>query len=194
LGFLTFPLLIGGIAAAAVPILLHLIMRGVPKRIEFPPLRFLLKKQKVNQRKFRLRHLLLLALRIGVFVLIGFALARPSLRLDGSSGFAGRLGTQQAPIAAAIVIDNSPRMDYQHANKTRLELAKAEARWVLSQLPPQSEVAVLSNTRMNDTFQVDLFSAMERIDHLLTSPVGRSTRRKRTPHKFSRTRFTGSPH
>ena len=177
MNFLTFPLFIGGIAAAAVPIILHLIMRGVPKRIEFPPLRFLQKKQKVNQRKFRLRHLLLLALRIGVFVLIGFALARPSLRLDGFGGSAplvGKLGTQRAPIAAAIVIDNSPRMDYQHANKTRLELAQAEARWVLSQLPEQSEVAVLSNIRMNDTFQVDLFSAMERINRLSTTPVGRS--------------------
>ncbi|MCL2304072.1 MAG: BatA domain-containing protein [Planctomycetaceae bacterium] len=176
LGFLTFSFLIGGMAAAAVPILLHLIMRGVPKRIEFPPLRFLLKKQKINQRKFRLRHLLLLALRIGVFVLIGFALARPSLRLDGSGGggFAGHFGSQQAPIAAAIVIDNSPRMDYQHANKTRLELAKTEARWVLSQLPEQSQVAVLSNTRMNDMFQVDLFTARERIDRLSTTRVGRS--------------------
>ncbi len=176
MSFLTFPLLIGGAVAAVVPILLHLIMRGVPKRIEFPPLRFLQKKKKVNQRKFRLRHLLLLLLRIGVFVLLGFALARPTLRLDGSGGsssLAGRIGSQRAPIAAAIVIDNSPRMDYQHANKTRLELAKAEARWVLSQLPEQSEVAVLSNTRMNDTFQIDLYSATERIDHLATTPVGR---------------------
>ncbi len=176
MSFLTFPLLIGGAVAAVVPILLHLIMRGVPKRIEFPPLRFLQKKKKVNQRKFRLRHLLLLLLRIGVFVLLGFALARPTLRLDGSGGsssLAGRLGSQRAPIAAAIVIDNSPRMDYQHANKTRLELAKTEARWVLSQLPEQSQIAVLSNTRMNDMFQVDLYSATERIDHLATTPVGR---------------------
>ena len=177
MSFLTLPLLIGGAAAAIVPILLHLIMRGVPKRIEFPPLRFLQKRKKINQRKFRLRHLLLLMLRIGVFVLLGLALARPSLRMDGSTGpgsFAGRLGSQRAPIAAAIVIDNSLRMDYQNANKTRLELVKSEAGWLLSQLPEQSQIAVVSNTRMNDMFQVDLFSAKERIDRLATIPGGRS--------------------
>lgn len=178
MSFLTFPLLLGGIIAAIAPILLHLIMRGIPKQLEFPALRFLQRKRKLNKRKFRLRHLLLLLLRIGVFVLIAFALARPSVRWDGSgsaaSSLVNRFGSQAAPIAAAIVIDNSPRMDYQIANKTRLELAKSEARWVLSQLPPDSEIAVLSNTRMNDTFQVDLFSAVERIEHLSLNFEGRS--------------------
>lgn len=121
--------------------------------------------------------MLLLLLRVGAFILLGLALARPSLRWEegsSASAFASKFGSRSAPIAAAIVIDNSPRMDYQIANKTRLELAKSEARWVLSQLPEDSEVAILSNTRINDTFQVDLFSAVERIERLTLTNEGRT--------------------
>ncbi|MGL6195401.1 MAG: BatA domain-containing protein, partial [Thermoguttaceae bacterium] len=178
MSFLTFPLLLGGAAACLIPVLLHLIMRGVPKRIEFPPLRFLVRTRKVNQRKFRLRHLLLLLLRIGVCLLLGLALARPSFKLESGSGvgasLVNRLGSQAGPIAAAIVIDNSPRMEYQFANETRLEVAKDNARWLLSQLPQQSQIAVISGTRMNDSFQVDTFSALERINLLSVNPGGRA--------------------
>ncbi len=164
---------------AAIPVLLHLIMRGVPKRIEFPALRFLQRKQKVNRRKFQLRHLILLLLRVGLFVLIGLALARPSIRFDGpsasgSGSLLSRFASQETPIAAAIVIDSSPRMDYQIANQIRLEKAKVEARWVLSQLPEQSQIAVLNGVRRSETFEVDLYSAAERIDRTASNPEGRS--------------------
>lgn len=71
--------LIAGAIFAALPVLLHMIMKAKPKRIEFPALRLLQTRQTSNSRRMRIRHLLLLILRSLVVVLAVFALARPSL-------------------------------------------------------------------------------------------------------------------
>ena len=57
--------LLAGTALVALPIVLHLIMRRRPTRLEFPALRFIQKRHDVNRRRLRLRHLLLLLLRAG---------------------------------------------------------------------------------------------------------------------------------
>ena len=71
--------LIAGALFAALPVLLHMIMKAKPKRIEFPALRLLQTRQTSNSRRMRIRHFLLLMLRSLVVVLAVFALARPSL-------------------------------------------------------------------------------------------------------------------
>ena len=62
-------------------------MRRKPRTLPFPAFRFLAQKRKVNLRRLRLRHLLLLALRIGLIACICLALARPSAHRcpDGTS-------------------------------------------------------------------------------------------------------------
>ena len=77
------PLLLAGTALVAIPIVLHLIMRRKPRHLEFPALRFLLRRHDTNQRRLRLRHLLLLLLRAAAVALLAMALARPSLNLSG---------------------------------------------------------------------------------------------------------------
>ncbi len=148
LTFLT-PWLLAGAALVAVPIVLHLIMRRQPKHLVFPALRFIQMREEANRRQLRLRHLLLLLLRCAAIVLLALALARPSLKS------AGIIGDQEAPIAAALVFDNSVRMDYQHENKTRLAAAQDIAEWLLPQLPRDSEVAVVDRSSLAPTFAVD---------------------------------------
>ena len=63
--------------AAAVPILLHLIKREHARKIEFPTLMFLRRISKKTIRYQKLRHLLLLLLRILAFLLIVLAFMRP---------------------------------------------------------------------------------------------------------------------
>ena len=112
------PLLLGGLAAIGLPILMHLLMRQKPKHLLFPAFRFLQQRAKTNQRKIRLRHLILLLMRIGLIVLICLALARPRL-------FSDRVGFgQNQLIAAVILIDTSPSMEYGVAGKSRLEEAR----------------------------------------------------------------------
>ena len=85
-------------AAAAIPIVLHLLRRRRGVRVEFPAVRFLLRAEREHQRELRLRNLLLMVLRAAIIVAIALAAARPL----GRTGGAGH-----APTATAIVIDNS---------------------------------------------------------------------------------------
>jgi len=162
------PLLLAGVGAAAVPIILHLIMRQNPRRLEFPALRFVRQRREANRRRMRLRHLLLLLLRVAVICLLAAALARPSLKASGL------VGNQEVPVAAALVFDTSPRMQYRHQNQTRLEMAQEIGDWLVSQLPPESQVAVLESRLNSAVFQVDASSARQRIKRLETTTSAQS--------------------
>src|SRR5262245_66542053 len=81
-------------------------MRQEPKRLPFPAFRFLKLQRRVNQRKIRLRHLLLLLLRMALIALICLSLFQPTILSEGFSLRGGR------PAAAVIVIDTSPSMGY----------------------------------------------------------------------------------
>jgi hypothetical protein len=152
---------LGGALAMAVPILLHLIMRKQPTHLEFPALRFIKLRENANRRQVRLRHWLLLALRCAVILLLALALARPSI--IASSGV---LGDQEAPVAAALVFDTNPRMQYRQHNQTRLQVAQETAQWLLPQLPRESDVAVVDSRTGSAVFAVDPGAARQRIERL----------------------------
>ncbi|MGC4007333.1 MAG: BatA domain-containing protein [Pirellulales bacterium] len=164
--FLT-PWLLAGIGLIAAPIVLHLLMRKQPWPLDFPALRFLQQRQETNRRTLRLRHLLLLAARCGAILLLAFALARPTF--SGS----GLFGDAAAPVAAAFVFDTSPRMSYRQDNQTRLEAARDIGLWMLTQLPPDSEVAVLDASTGGGDFAPDLIVAKQRVESLKPSPHAR---------------------
>ena len=73
------PALLVGLALAAIPVLLHLLMRAKPKKLVFPALRLIQNRKRTNVRRLRLRHWALLLLRMIVVVLIVLAVARPSV-------------------------------------------------------------------------------------------------------------------
>jgi len=205
-----------------VPIVLHFLMQPRPKRVEFPAIRFVRAIQRVNQRRLRLRHWLLLALRVLAVALLVLALARPTaassafnrwlatgitgslavivalllvatLVTSGKSNrvlvgflvaalagclvwfalsFAGAvratpsrvLGNQQAPVAAAILIDVRPTMLYQHSNQTRLDRARELGAWLLDELPADSQLAIVTTDGEPPFFSVDLAAAKKRLE------------------------------
>jgi hypothetical protein len=161
------PALLFGALAAGVPIVLHLVMRQQPRHLEFPALRFVQVRQTANRRKLQLRHLILLLLRIAALCLLAAALARPSFKASGV------IGDQEAPVAAALVIDTSPRMAYKSENQTRLEAAQETALWLLRQLPAESLLAVFDSARGHAVFQVDLGAARSRVERMETIDVPR---------------------
>lgn len=57
----------------------------------------------------------------------------------------GTAGAQEEPVAAALVIDSSPRMTYREGDASLLEEAVKMARQVLDDLPDDSDVAVLDS-------------------------------------------------
>src|SRR5581483_8367519 len=137
-----FPILLGGLAAAGVPVLLHLIVRQKPRTLPFPAFRFLVQKQKTNLRKLRLRHFLLLAMRVLLITAMCLALARPRLFYQGLNLSSDR------PIAAVLLFDTSASMDYKVGDVTRLEEAKQRGLELLDKLPEGCRLLVLDSADM----------------------------------------------
>jgi len=52
------------------------------------------------------------------------------------------IGDEQAPVAALLVFDTAPRMEYRRQNSTRLEQARHIAEWLVGQFPADSRIAV----------------------------------------------------
>ena len=85
-------------AAAAVPLLLHLLRRRIGMRVEFPAARYLARAEREHSRTLRMHNLLLMMLRVAAVLLIALAAARPAARLFGRG---------HGPTALAVVLDNS---------------------------------------------------------------------------------------
>ncbi len=158
------PALLFGAALMAVPVVLHLIMRQQPRRLIFPPLRFVQARRESNRRRLRLRHLLLLFLRCAAVACLALALARPSIQ--GS----GWLGGREAPVAAALVIDTGPAMAYRRNGKPRIDDVREIALWLLKQLPPDSDVAVLGSQYVPSVFSVDRAAAAAIVERMRVDP------------------------
>jgi hypothetical protein len=153
------PLMLWGGLLVAVPIVLHLVMREKPKHLIFPALRFIQNRREANRKKLRLRHLLLLALRCAMILLLALALARPVFESAGF--FSG-----QAPVSAALIFDTRPRMAYKHQNKTRLQVAQLLGQQALEQIPRDSDLVVMDAGAARSRFDVDRGASAQRIEQL----------------------------
>jgi hypothetical protein len=155
-------ILIATAALVGLPILLHLIMKQEPKRLLFPAVRFLEKRRKINQRKMRLRHFLLLLMRMLIVGLFGLALYQPTL-----SGTLGGLnfGGEQ-PVAAVFILDTSPSMGYTSGDRTRLAEAKRRALELLDDLPGTSKVAVLDPAEPGGGWELSVADARKKLEDL----------------------------
>lgn len=165
----TYPLLLGGLLAVVIPVALHLLLRQKPKVVLFPAFRFLVQRSRTNLTKLRLRHFLLLALRVLLFALIVLALAQPKVRDNPWN-----LSSDQA-VAAVFVFDTSASMDYTvGTSQTRLKEAQKRAVEMLQLLPANSEVVVLDTADAAPVGKSDWLSretAAERIGQLKVQPA-----------------------
>ncbi|MSR22753.1 MAG: hypothetical protein EXR92_04295 [Gemmatimonadetes bacterium] len=91
------PLFLLGLAAVAIPILLHLLRRREPRFLIFPALRYLTRTTQEHAQIIRLRQILLLALRVLAVALLIAAGARVVLPLGGRD---------YPPAGIVIVVDN----------------------------------------------------------------------------------------
>ena len=103
--FLTTPYLWLGLAAAALPVIIHLIRRAKVQVVQFAAMRFLQATPQRMIRRQRLKQVALLVLRILALLLLGLAFARPFF---SDSAPVAILSKQQKSIA--IVVDASASM------------------------------------------------------------------------------------
>jgi hypothetical protein len=118
--------LIGGLVAG-IPILLHLIKREHARKIEFSTLMFLKRISRRSIRYQKLRHLLLLLMRVLAFLLIVLAFMRPYREKPRASVAVGGITT-----AHILLLDNSLSMAYQdrweRARKAAVEIVRRSGR------------------------------------------------------------------
>jgi len=84
------------------------------------------------------------------------------------------IGDQEAPVAAALVIDASPRMLYRYQNQTRIEVAQEIASWLIQkQLPDESDVVVIDSHQRQNVFAVDFAAAEKAVKQIRSTATPR---------------------
>lgn len=138
-----FPMMLTASAAAVAPVIIHLMMRTKPRLMVFPAMRFVLKTQQANLSKLKLKHLILLAMRMAMIVLIAFLIARTRLPNWSASP------EEAVPTAAVIILDTSASMDYRYQGKSLLARGKQMAAELVASLPEGSLVLVLNTCQVS---------------------------------------------
>jgi von Willebrand factor type A domain/Aerotolerance regulator N-terminal len=119
LGFSNLPILQMGIAAASLPIIIHLLNRRKFREVPWAAMRFLLAAMRKNQRRVKIEQWLLLAVRTLLVILVVMAMAKPFLESLGAMQLLPGQRTHRV-----ILLDGSLSMDYRTAEKSRFQQAK----------------------------------------------------------------------
>lgn len=130
------PLYLFGLAAATIPILIHLFTRKRPREVRFPSLEFLTEVNQSEIRRLRLKQWLLLLLRTLAVAALALAMSRPALR--GSTSPGGRAAT-----TVVVLLDQSGSMSATTRDGTRFSEARRAAEDLLTTLGPQDELLLV---------------------------------------------------
>jgi hypothetical protein len=127
-------LFLWGLAAAAAPIIIHLIKRSRAVKLPFAAMRFLALDPNQRIRSQKLKQLLLLLMRIAAVALLALAFARPFFKNAQSKTL-----WDAGPKAAVILVDNSFSMGYEN----RFGAAVAKAKEVLATFKPGDQATAM---------------------------------------------------
>jgi hypothetical protein len=131
------PWLLAGLAAVGLPVLIHYLTRARPRRVAFPPFKFLLEACAGQQAVHRLRTILLLTVRCLAVLALVLLFARPFLKPSGAAA------TQGASQRVVLVVDASLSMRAVQRGVPLFARAKAEAADVLRGLESGAEAGVI---------------------------------------------------
>ena len=134
MGFLA-PLLLGFAAFAGVPLAVHLLRRRVSRRVDFPAVRYLTRMEQEHSKELKLRHRLLLFLRVLAVVALALAAARPIANLAG-------LG--HAPLSLALLIDNSMSSSAVRDGRAVIDDLRADALELIGTLTPDDRAWIVT--------------------------------------------------
>lgn len=112
------PLMLWGLAAASLPIIIHLLNRRKFRETRWAAMRFLLAAIRKNQRRVRIEQWILLAVRTLLLVFLALALARPAFEQLAN------LGVFSGPRHWVLAVDGSLSMDTEDSGSSRFDQAK----------------------------------------------------------------------
>jgi len=135
IGFL-HPWMLAGLAAAAIPILLHLLARREPPTVVFPAVRYLVSTTREHNRRLKLQNWLLLLLRTLLVATLVLAAAGPTAPLDGVPG--------HSPSALVLIVDNSPSSGTTAGGSPQLAQLVAAGKQVLARSTPEDALWLIA--------------------------------------------------
>jgi hypothetical protein len=133
----TNPWLLAAFALGGLPVLIHYLTRARPRRVPFPPFKFLIEACAGQRAMHRLRTIVLLTIRCLAMMALVLLFARPFLRP------AGMAADSPATRNAVLLVDASLSMRAVQGGVTLFDRAKAEAADVLRGLDSGQEAAVI---------------------------------------------------
>lgn len=122
---------------AVIPLVIHLLNRRQQKRLRFPAVRFVLISQRRVARTYNLRNWLLLAVRTLAIIFLVLLMAHPLWETGAG------LSARGAPLATAIVVDNSLSMQVREQGAPFTEAKQAAGR-ILEALDDGDRAAVIA--------------------------------------------------
>jgi hypothetical protein len=129
------PLFLAGLAALAVPLIIHLINRERREVVPFPSLMFLQRIPYRSVRRQKLRHILLLILRCLALAILVMAFARPFVKRDTP---ARAIGTGARELV--VLVDRS----YSMGASDHWTRAQAAARRAVANLAPTDRATIVA--------------------------------------------------
>ena len=136
------PWMLWGLAAGAIPLIIHLSHRRWAQEIPFGAIDFLLLSDKRLARRFRLRQLLVLLLRTLLIAAVPLALAKPYTASPAPLPVA-----TASPTSVVLIVDNSASMSYRVEDETLLERAIERLSAVIDELPQRHNVELITAAR-----------------------------------------------
>ena len=162
-------LMLVGIAAAVVPLVLHLLSRARYKDIDWGGMMFLEGADTQRRQSARFTQILLLLLRSLVIALLALAMARPVVK--------GKWVGQESSgrVTAALVLDCSASMSFDENGRTRFQMAQAAARQIIRGLRPGDRVSLILMGVQRNAVDLeptgDLRAVEAKIDEAKQAPV-----------------------
>ncbi len=132
-----FPTFLIGLAAIAIPIIIHLFNFRKYKKVYFTNVQFLKELKQESDSKSKLKEWLILAMRILAISCLVFAFAQPFIP--------GKVKTIQGEKAISIYIDNSFSMESTNKKGTLLENAKTLATEIINTFNASDKFQLLTN-------------------------------------------------
>lgn len=143
------PALLGGLAVACLPIIIHWLARRRYRRIAWGAMQFLLEAERKTRRRTRLEQWLLLALRCLALALIAAVMLRPFFEPESLAG----VFAQDPAVRNIIVLDDSASLAYRRAGRSDFDAVRAAGLGLLERLSQQRSPAQVALYRTSEPAQ-----------------------------------------
>ncbi len=119
--------MLGWMAAAAAPLVIHLLSRRRYQEVPWAAMQYLLAAMRKNSRRIYLENWLLLAVRTALLLAVVLAVAEPMIERTGMIAHTGQ------PTHKVLVLDASYSMAYKPTDRTRFDRAKQLAEQIVEE-------------------------------------------------------------